>query len=59
MISITVPIYNEAQNIPILHSRVGEALEGLEYPWELVLVNDGSPMVRARFSTELPREIPR
>ncbi len=41
-LSIVVPIYNEEDNIPILHERVSNALvdAGLEY--ELILVDDGS-----------------
>jgi len=41
-ISVIVPIYNEAQNIPVLHERVSAALGRLGRSWELVLVNDGS-----------------
>nr|WP_202840104.1 glycosyltransferase family 2 protein [Luteimonas saliphila] len=41
-VSVTVPIYNEADNIPQLYSRIRDALDGLGRPWELVLVNDGS-----------------
>lgn len=42
MISITVPIYNEAENIPPLYVRVKAAMDLVGRPWELVLVNDGS-----------------
>jgi glycosyltransferase involved in cell wall biosynthesis len=42
MISVTVPIYNETQNIRPLYERVRETLESLGRPWELILVNDGS-----------------
>ena len=41
-ITVTVPLYNEAENIPILYQRVRDAMEALGRPWELVLVNDGS-----------------
>ena len=41
-ITITVPLYNEAENIPILYQRVRDAMESLGRSWELVLVNDGS-----------------
>jgi glycosyltransferase involved in cell wall biosynthesis len=41
-ITVTIPLYNEAENIPILYSRVRSALEALGRSWELVLVNDGS-----------------
>jgi glycosyltransferase involved in cell wall biosynthesis len=41
-ISVIIPIYNEAENIPVLHQRVSAALDRLGRRWELVLVNDGS-----------------
>jgi glycosyltransferase involved in cell wall biosynthesis len=42
MLSITVPIYNEQENIPILYERLVRELEALGRPFELILVNDGS-----------------
>ena len=42
MISVTVPIYNEEENLPLLYDQVRDALADLGQPWELVLVNDGS-----------------
>jgi glycosyltransferase involved in cell wall biosynthesis len=41
-ITVTIPLYNEAENIPILYKRVRDALESLGRSWELILVNDGS-----------------
>jgi glycosyltransferase involved in cell wall biosynthesis len=40
MLSVIVPVYNEAGNLPPLYQALTEALEGLHY--ELVFVNDGS-----------------
>jgi len=42
MISVTIPIYNEAGNIPVLVAQVTQSLSGLGRPWELILVDDGS-----------------
>jgi glycosyltransferase involved in cell wall biosynthesis len=42
MISVTIPIYNEAGNIPTLVAQVTRSLSGLGRPWELILVDDGS-----------------
>jgi glycosyltransferase involved in cell wall biosynthesis len=42
MISLTIPIYNEAASIPTLIARVTASLSSLGQPWELILVNDGS-----------------
>ncbi len=41
-ITVSVPIYNERDNIAPLYERVRTALEVLGRSWELVLVNDGS-----------------
>ncbi len=42
MISVAVPICNEAGSIAELHARVRDALIAVGRPWELILVNDGS-----------------
>lgn len=41
-LTVTIPLYNEAENIPILYERVRHALDALGKRWELVLVDDGS-----------------
>jgi glycosyltransferase involved in cell wall biosynthesis len=56
MISITIPVYNEAKNLPILYSRLREVLEGLREPWEVVLVNDGSADGSAAVLDDLARQ---
>jgi dolichol-phosphate mannosyltransferase len=40
-LSIVVPTYREAANVPVLFERVKAALEGL--PWEMIVVDDDSP----------------
>lgn len=42
MISITVPVFNERENLPLLREALLKVLEGLGRPWEVILVNDGS-----------------
>src|SRR5699024_357004 len=42
MISIAVPVYNEAESILPLHGRVSAVLAGLGRRWEIIFVNDGS-----------------
>jgi glycosyltransferase involved in cell wall biosynthesis len=42
MLSVIVPIYNEEENIPPLHDELREVLEGLDQPYEVVYVDDGS-----------------
>jgi len=42
MLSITIPVYNEEKNIPLLYERLVQALVPLGRPFEIILVNDGS-----------------
>ena len=42
MLSIAIPIYNEAGSIGLLYEKVKTAMEKQSRPWELLLVNDGS-----------------
>jgi len=41
-VSIIVPVYNEADNIPRLCQQVRAAMAGAATSWELVVVDDGS-----------------
>jgi len=42
-LSVVVPAFNEADNIPLLHARLTDTLQRLAPDsWELVLVDDGS-----------------
>ncbi len=41
-LSVVIPIYNEAGNLPDLHARLVSALEKVGRSFEVVLVNDGS-----------------
>ncbi|MBV5318570.1 MAG: glycosyltransferase family 2 protein [Desulfobulbaceae bacterium] len=43
VVSVVVPAFNEAENIPLLYRRVGEVLQKMVGKrWELILVDDGS-----------------
>lgn len=42
LLSIISPIYNEEQNIPLLLGRLLEVLDGIDIPFEIIAVNDGS-----------------
>jgi polyisoprenyl-phosphate glycosyltransferase len=41
-LSIVVPAYNEADNLPALYGRLAPTMDALGETWELVLINDGS-----------------
>lgn len=56
MISVVVPTYNEADSVPQLAQRLGEALPGRD--WELVIVDDGSPDGTAALAEALAPALP-
>lgn len=42
LISIIVPVYNEAPNIPLLHDEIVRNVSHLPYEFEFVFIDDGS-----------------
>ena len=42
MLSIVIPVYNEAENLPLLRKALQDALSPLTVDWEVVYVDDGS-----------------
>ena len=42
LVSVVVPIYNERENVTRLVDELEEKLDQAAFPWELVLVDDGS-----------------
>lgn len=42
LISVVVPVYNEAGNIARLDAELKEVLSSIEHPFEILYVNDGS-----------------
>lgn len=41
-LSICVPVYNEAQNLPLLHEAIANVIDPAGTPAEIILVDDGS-----------------
>jgi glycosyltransferase involved in cell wall biosynthesis len=41
-VSVVVPMYNERDNAPLLIDAVQDALADYPWPWELIVVDDGS-----------------
>jgi dolichol-phosphate mannosyltransferase len=41
-ISLVIPVYNEEENLPILHGEIRQAMEGVGRPYEVIYVDDGS-----------------
>src|SRR5664279_2514139 len=42
MISLTVPIFNEEENVFPLYEKLLPVLVSIGRPWEIIFVNDGS-----------------
>lgn len=40
--SVVIPVYDEAEILPMLYDRLRTVLDGLDGNWELILVDDGS-----------------
>jgi glycosyltransferase involved in cell wall biosynthesis len=59
MLSITIPLFNEAENIPALYERLVRELEALARPFEIILVNDGSSDDSERILDALAGQDPR
>jgi glycosyltransferase involved in cell wall biosynthesis len=57
-VSVVVPIYNEVQNIPLLHEALTRTLSQLDRPYEIILVNDGSRDGSAEALAELAQRDP-
>ncbi len=60
-LSVIVPVYNEKDNLQLLVDAVKQALNSLPYPWELILVDDGSkdssPQIIEALAQEDPEHI--
>lgn len=41
-VSLVVPVYNEAENVPRLYQQIVECSQAWSFDWELVMVDDGS-----------------
>jgi dolichol-phosphate mannosyltransferase len=56
LISIIVPVYNEAPNIPVLHDEIVRHISGLPYAFEFVFVDDGSRDESAKVVQKLAKK---
>ncbi|NPB01270.1 MAG: polyprenol monophosphomannose synthase [Crenarchaeota archaeon] len=57
IVSIVVPTYNEADNIPILLEKIDEVLRG-KYSYEVIIVDDNSPDRTYERAIELANRYP-
>lgn len=54
-ISVVVPVFNEEENLPVLHARLSKILEGLG-TYEIVFVDDGSRDRSAEIALKLQQD---
>ena len=56
-LSIVVPTFNEAENVPLVVTRIAEALAGVR--WEVIFVDDDSPDGTAAAARKIAQSDPR
>jgi glycosyltransferase involved in cell wall biosynthesis len=56
LISLVIPIYNEAQNLPPLYDELVKHLTPLPYDFEVLLIDDGSSDASAAVASQLAKE---
>ncbi len=57
-LSVVIPVYNEEQNVPLLHQEVRAALDPLRLPYEVIYVDDGSRDASVARLTEIAARDP-
>ena len=57
-LSVIIPVFNEVENVPILHGELREVLDGIGHSWEVVFVDDGSTDGTADALTKIALEDP-
>ncbi|MFT4709107.1 MAG: glycosyltransferase involved in cell wall biosynthesis [Planctomycetota bacterium] len=57
-LSIVVPVFNEAESLPILHKQIQDAVVPMGITWELILVDDYSTDDSLEIMLELRRNDP-
>lgn len=56
MVSIIIPVFNEAENLPILFERCVNAMQALRCPFEIIVVDDGSDDDTPRIANDLAQK---
>ncbi|QOR95131.1 polyprenol monophosphomannose synthase [Thermosphaera chiliense] len=57
-ITIVLPTYNEAENLPLIVEELGKVMETLECEWEIIVVDDNSPDGTAEVAKKLASKYP-
>ena len=58
IVSIIIPVFNEADSLPLLHQALHNALDKNPKPWEVVYVDDGSNDESVEILSTLARDDP-
>lgn len=56
-LSVVIPAYNEAQNLPSCLQKVHSVLKTLKLDWEIIVVNDGSKDDTGKVAEEFKKKI--
>src|SRR4030042_1157269 len=40
--SVIIPVFNEVDNLKVLHTRLTDVMRGLKEPYEIIFIDDGS-----------------
>ncbi len=59
LISVVIPVFNEAENLPKLLESVHASLEQMGKPFEVIIIDDGSTDESAKILKELKERYPR
>lgn len=57
-LSVLIPVYNEADNVTLLHAEIGAALRDAGFTYEIIFVDDGSTDGSRAKLTELQKADP-
>jgi undecaprenyl-phosphate 4-deoxy-4-formamido-L-arabinose transferase len=58
MISVVIPVYNEAANLPALWTRLAAVMKQIARPWEVVFIDDGSADDSLKMMRDYAEEAP-
>ncbi len=58
-LSVVIPVFNEVENIPLLHKAIHQALKSVKYSWEMILIDDGSEDSSPEALEQLARKDPK
>lgn len=59
LLSVVIPVYNEADVLPLLLAELRRVLAGLDCSWEILFVNDGSTDAGGQILAQAAGEEPR